>query len=348
MVQTQMLDRTFANKMGETALMGELQTPEDSAQVGDTTPPKPLVHTARTFIIAGALAMGVLPFAGVISLPDAQQEIPLSASAQLLSEELADRGSEVSRSQIVVEGDIDADTAPEIALISYTASLTSLQNGLDTANYTLSLFDKSRDYSVYATNLRNTVTETEELVASIDLTEAETPEINSAQAAIISATATLAERQADARSAFHAILEKQGANPGIGSNGNMAKEDLCPVPFATSVIIDCLAIDDMVALNAAYYEEFGEDLPLGSGYRSYAAQVSTKASRGRMAATPGTSNHGWGRAVDLNVSSNSGWRYGGARYNWLRENGPDYFWVNPTWAQAGGSLPENWHWEWAR
>lgn len=348
MVSTQMLDRTFANKMGETALMGELQTPEDSAQVGDTTPPKPLVHTARTFIIAGALAMGVLPFAGVISLPDNQQDIPLSASAQLLSEELADRGSEVSRSQIVVEGEIDADAAPEIALISYTASLTSLQNGLDTANYTLSLFEKSRDYSVYANNLRTTVTETEELIASIDLTDAETPAINAAQASIISATATLAERQADARSAFHAILEKQGANPGIGPNGQMSSANLCSVDFAPSVIIDCLAVDDLEALNAAFYEEFGHNLPVGGGYRSYGEQVSTKASRGSKAATPGKSNHGWGRAIDLSISGNRSWNYNGVKYQWLRENGPDYFWVNPTWAQSGGSNPENWHWEWAR
>jgi hypothetical protein len=30
---------------------------------------------------------------------------------------------------------------------------------------------------------------------------------------------------------------------------------------------------------------------------------------------------------------------------WLAANGRDYGWVNPPWAQPGGSRPEPWHWE---
>jgi LAS superfamily LD-carboxypeptidase LdcB len=36
---------------------------------------------------------------------------------------------------------------------------------------------------------------------------------------------------------------------------------------------------------------------------------------------------------------------GSAEHAWLDENGDDYGWVNPSWAQPGGSRPEPWHWE---
>jgi LAS superfamily LD-carboxypeptidase LdcB len=67
-----------------------------------------------------------------------------------------------------------------------------------------------------------------------------------------------------------------------------------------------------------------------------------KANRGYLAAAPGTSNHGWGLAVDLSGGMSS---YGSAQYKWMRENAPKYGWDNPTWARAGGNKHEPWHWE---
>jgi LAS superfamily LD-carboxypeptidase LdcB len=75
-------------------------------------------------------------------------------------------------------------------------------------------------------------------------------------------------------------------------------------------------------------------------YRDYAHQVSTKAAKGYLAARPGTSNHGWGLAADVQVGG-----YGSADYQWLLHNAPAYGWSNPGWARAGGSKHEPWHYE---
>ena len=61
-----------------------------------------------------------------------------------------------------------------------------------------------------------------------------------------------------------------------------------------------------------------------------------------MCAVPGTSNHGWGLAVDLGGGVN---RFGTAQHEWMRANGPGHGFVHPAWAQRGGSNPEAWHWE---
>jgi hypothetical protein len=94
-------------------------------------------------------------------------------------------------------------------------------------------------------------------------------------------------------------------------------------------------------LSAAYAARFGHPLKVTDSYRDFAHQVSTKAEKGYLAAKPGTSNHGWGLAADVQVGG-----YGSADYQWLLHNGPQFGWSNPAWAQAGGSGPrESWHWE---
>ena len=61
-----------------------------------------------------------------------------------------------------------------------------------------------------------------------------------------------------------------------------------------------------------------------------------------LAAVPGTSNHGWGVAVDFACGAE---QFGSAGYRWLKANGPKYGWTHPSWAEPGGSRPEPWHWE---
>jgi hypothetical protein len=61
-------------------------------------------------------------------------------------------------------------------------------------------------------------------------------------------------------------------------------------------------------------------------------------------AAVGTSIHGeWsvGSAVDFTGLGG----FGAPRHEWLRHNGGGHGWYQPGWAQAGGSLPEPWHWE---
>jgi len=34
-----------------------------------------------------------------------------------------------------------------------------------------------------------------------------------------------------------------------------------------------------------------------------------------------------------------------AEHTWVAERGPAYGWIHPSWAAAGGSRPEPWHFE---
>lgn len=80
-----------------------------------------------------------------------------------------------------------------------------------------------------------------------------------------------------------------------------------------------------------------------SCYRDLAAQQIMR-DLGLTDAAVGTSIHGewtYGSAVDFQGLGG----FGASRHNWLRDNGPAYGWRQPSWAAAGGSLPEPWHWE---
>lgn len=92
----------------------------------------------------------------------------------------------------------------------------------------------------------------------------------------------------------------------------------------------------------------------GSSYRDYAGQERLVSGMGVR--VPGTSNHGWGLAIDINVlvpgSSNRKYpnynntqMYSTPEYAWLRANAYRFGFGHPTWAQQGGSKPEAWHWE---
>jgi LAS superfamily LD-carboxypeptidase LdcB len=87
----------------------------------------------------------------------------------------------------------------------------------------------------------------------------------------------------------------------------------------------------------------------GSCYRNYAGQVAAREAwceQGacQMAAVPGTSNHGWGKAIDF--GSNAGMTFESPAYKWLKEFAWVYGWNHPAWAGPTGSAPEPWHWEW--
>ena len=79
-------------------------------------------------------------------------------------------------------------------------------------------------------------------------------------------------------------------------------------------------------------------------YRDYAGQVYwrkywCKVGICANAATPGYSNHGWGKAVDLRDQFGSlGWTSPG--YKWMVKHAAEWGWNHP------GGLDEAWHWEW--
>lgn len=134
-----------------------------------------------------------------------------------------------------------------------------------------------------------------------------------------------------------------GLRPPAGENGQLPESSLCTL-FDGHTQMRSDAAVAFAELNEAYVVQFGADLCLSSGYRTYAQQRAVKAQRGGLAAAPGKSNHGWGLAVDLCSSQTSG-----ARWTWLNENGPLYGMDNPAWARPGGSGPhEKWHWEYTK
>lgn len=81
----------------------------------------------------------------------------------------------------------------------------------------------------------------------------------------------------------------------------------------------------------------GVDISLTDSYRDYAGQVSVRKRKGHKVATakPGTSVHGWGKAVDV-----------GNGREWIQQNGHRWGWVWPSWAQTPGTKSyEPWHFE---
>jgi hypothetical protein len=126
------------------------------------------------------------------------------------------------------------------------------------------------------------------------------------------------------------------------SNGNVPSANLCTLWDGE----EKLRADAAVALakmNVAYRKRFGHDMVIIDGYRTLSEQYAMKESRGGYAAAPGTSEHGWGIAVDFGDGASS---RSSLAYQWLRANAADYGWYNPAWAQPGGSGPnEPWHWQ---
>ena len=98
------------------------------------------------------------------------------------------------------------------------------------------------------------------------------------------------------------------------------------------------------ALAVAYKSRFGSEPCLIDGYRTLAEQQVLRRTKRRFAAPAGTSEHGWGLAVDLGCGVQSRRT---VQHAWVQANGPRFGWVNPEWAQSGGAKPEPWHWEYA-
>ena len=65
-----------------------------------------------------------------------------------------------------------------------------------------------------------------------------------------------------------------------------------------------------------------------------------------LAAEPGTSIHGWGRAVDFEDGAGE-LTFGAAGYRWLQANAARFGFVHPAWAEPGQPGAEAWHWEYA-
>lgn len=157
------------------------------------------------------------------------------------------------------------------------------------------------------------------------------------------------------------------------ANGRIPASALAPVPWAKGHMLERTACQAIIALDVAYQARFGVHITFTDSYRAYQgnpyAQLEiflqrytttylpgrpTRTFLGRTywqrpytasAAVPGTSNHGYARAVDLGGAVN---RFGTSEHVWMRANAPAYGWIHPAWAHdgyAGNGSEEPWHWE---
>lgn len=110
-------------------------------------------------------------------------------------------------------------------------------------------------------------------------------------------------------------------------------------------------------LNEAFKREFGHDINITGphdAYRSFDVQQGAvdrakeddNQEKLRLLARPGTSNHGWGMAVDISDGKNV-ITFDSAEYAWLTRHGWKFGFHNPDWAIQAGEKPEAWHWEFA-
>jgi cell wall-associated NlpC family hydrolase len=126
-------------------------------------------------------------------------------------------------------------------------------------------------------------------------------------------------------------------------NGLIPPSAMCPLG-AGSHVLRCDAAAAYRAMSAAFASAFGTPICITDSYRTYASQVNLYGRKPALAAVPGTSNHGWGLAVDLCGGIE---RFGTAQYLWMKANAGRFGYLHPDWAEPGNGREEPWHWEYA-
>jgi hypothetical protein len=135
-----------------------------------------------------------------------------------------------------------------------------------------------------------------------------------------------------------------GGDLGRYANGMIPVSALCQLAAQPGKYLRADAAAAFDRMSRAYAGRFGVPLCVSDAYRTYEEQVRLKSEKPALAATPGTSNHGWGTATDLCGGVES---FGTPQHAWLATNAPLYNWFHPSWARQGGTKPEPWHFEYA-
>jgi len=126
-------------------------------------------------------------------------------------------------------------------------------------------------------------------------------------------------------------------------NGLIPPSALCPIGVG-SHSLRCDAAAAYRAMSTAFAGTFGSPICITDSYRTYGSQVTLYGQKPALAAVPGTSNHGWGLAVDLCGGIE---RFGTAQYAWMKANAGRFGFLHPDWAEPGRGREEPWHWEYA-
>ncbi len=127
-------------------------------------------------------------------------------------------------------------------------------------------------------------------------------------------------------------------------NGQLPESALCPLWGTAGQVLRADAAAAFDEMSHAYAAETGEPLCVTDSYRNYAEQVAVRAAKPTLAAVPGSSNHGWGVALDLCGGVQ---QFDSPAHRWMKANAAASGWFHPAWAAQGGSKPEPWHWEFA-
>lgn len=128
------------------------------------------------------------------------------------------------------------------------------------------------------------------------------------------------------------------------SNGNLDPGSLCPLWMAPGHRLRSDAAGAFNKMSQYHAATAGGPLCVTDSYRSYSEQAALYRRKPGMAAVPGSSNHGWGLAVDFcGGVQNSG----SAAFKWMNNNAGKFGWFHPDWAKPSGSRPEAWHWEYS-
>jgi zinc D-Ala-D-Ala carboxypeptidase len=149
-----------------------------------------------------------------------------------------------------------------------------------------------------------------------------------------SALATEVANQTTSVGGSRGVLNAQGnpADLAMYSNGKIPKEALSAIG-STGHRMWAPAARQFEQLSAAAAAD-GVTIRITDSYRTYESQVDLAErkglySQGGLAAKPGTSDHGWGRSLDLDLN--------GPALAWMRENGARYGFKE--------DVPrESWHW----
>ena len=128
-------------------------------------------------------------------------------------------------------------------------------------------------------------------------------------------------------------------------NGKVPERMLVAIGWdKEKTLIAAPALKDLNRLNAAFKKKFGHNLDIDLAYRTRATQDAYWVELGPyVAARPGTSNHGWGTAIDVPETYNYSFR--GKYHKWLKANSKKFNWVHRKILEEGSPYAEAWHFD---
>lgn len=134
------------------------------------------------------------------------------------------------------------------------------------------------------------------------------------------------------------------------TNGKISSSMLVAIPWdKEKTLIAAPALKDLTRMNTAFKARFGKNLDIDLAYRTRSTQDYLMKELGPyIAAKPGTSNHGWGMAIDVPETYDYSFR--GKYYKWLKANSKKYNWIHQGYLEEyrNGKLNpyrEAWHFE---